>query len=258
MKFALADHRRRHRGEPIISFFFTARGAELERTTVGMYRSMIVQLLELFPRLRCAFDNAGLMPWNVVGNNHWSMELLKEVFSQLVQGLGQSGRVTCFIDALDECSPHEIRDMVEFFESLVADEAVDQGSFRVVFSRRHYPEITTSKAVSLVLETQEEHSNDIKKYVEGGLKIKWRNDAQDQIVQRIEAKASGVFMWVVLVVDILNKAQLDGRLPSNFRKKLEELPADLHELFRDMLMRDKSNKHELLLCLQWIFFAQRP
>ncbi|RKU48069.1 hypothetical protein DL546_008242 [Coniochaeta pulveracea] len=233
MKFALASHRKSHGGGNIASFFFNARGAELERTTVGMYRSLIVQLLEMLPRLRCAFDDADLKPWNALGSPPWSIELLKEVFGQLVQGLEPSEPVTCFIDALDECSRDEIRDMVEFFEGLMADRGVDQGTFRVVFSSRYYLEITTSKAVSLVLETQEEHSSDIKKYVNGRLNIKLRTDVRDQIVLRIEEKASGVFMWVVLVVDILNKAHLDWS-------------------------STVSDKHELLLCLQWIFFARRP
>ncbi|KAL5696095.1 hypothetical protein EMGR_006617 [Emarellia grisea] len=70
-------------------------------------------------------------------------------------------------------------------------------------------------------------------------------------------KASGVFMWVVLVVGILNKAYDGGRVRA-LRQLLRSIPGDLHELFRDILTRDSHNRHELLLCIQWLLFAKQP
>jgi hypothetical protein len=53
----------------------------------------------------------------------------------------------------------------------------------------------------------------------------------------ILVKASGIFLWVYLVVPILNKAYDKGR-PYSLKKRLEEIPKGLPELFDDILTRD--------------------
>ncbi|KAI7784791.1 hypothetical protein LA080_009110 [Diaporthe eres] len=61
-------------------------------------------------------------------------------------------------------------------------------------------------------------------------------------------KAAGVFMWVILVVDILNKEFEKGRIFA-VKARLQEIPDQLGELFKDMLRRDNDNMAELLLCI---------
>jgi hypothetical protein len=41
------------------------------------------------------------------------------------------------------------------------------------------------------------------------------------------------------------------------RKRLQEIPAGLSELFKDLLKRDNENM-DGLLCIQWILYAKRP
>lgn len=48
-----------------------------------------------------------------------------------------------------------------------------------------------------------------------------------------------------------------GRIHA-LRKRLRELPARLHDLFRDILTRDARDKDELILCIQCVLFAKRP
>lgn len=55
-------------------------------------------------------------------------------------------------------------------------------------------------------------------------------------------------MWVVLVAGILNKEHDRGRIYA-LRRRLQEIPGDLHELFRDILTRNSNNRDELVLCL---------
>ena len=110
--------------------------------------------------------------------------------------------------------------------------------------------------LELVLEGQEGHSQDITNYVETELKIGNSKIAQ-QTRAELQEKASGIFMWVVLVVGILNKESDRGQVLT-LRRKLREIPGDLHELFRDILTRDTHNKDGLVLCIQWILFAKQP
>ncbi|KAK3681682.1 hypothetical protein B0T22DRAFT_433996 [Podospora appendiculata] len=256
MKFALKLARSRMKDKVIISFFFNARGDDLEKSTLGMYRSLLLQLLERLPRLQKVFEDLGFASWNTKGNYNWSIESLKDLFEQSILFLEESP-VTCFIDALDECDEIQIRDMVTFLQHL-GELAVSKGiQFQVLLSSRHYPHITIAKGIELVLEGQAGHTQDIINYVDSELRI-GHSKLAEQVREELQEKASGVFMWVVLVVDILNKEHDEGRTARRLRQKLREIPGDLHELFRDLLTRDCRNKEELLLCIQWILFARKP
>jgi len=255
MKFAVANARRLMKDKTIISFFFNARGEDLEKSTIGTYRSLLLQLLERLPALQCVFDLVGLSSSSIRPDHQWGIEILKSLVEQAIQSLEQSS-VVCFIDALDECEEVQVRDMIRFFER-VGELSVSAGiRFQICFSSRHYPHITIRKGLSLVLEGQEGHSQDITNYLESELKIGKSKIAQ-QIRKEVQEKASGVFIWVVLVVGILNKEYDRGRI-HRLRQRLQEIPSDLHNLFRDILTRDSHNRDELVLCIQWVLFAKQP
>lgn len=255
MKFALINARKTMKDKIIISFFFNARGGGLETSTVGMYRALLSEILERVPELQCVFDTLKLRTCNSSEHHQWGIELLKDLFKQAILRLEHSSLV-CFIDALDECAENQVRDMISFFEH-VGELTVGAGiHFRVIFSSRHYPYISIKRGLELVLEGQEGHIQDITNYVNSELKIGNSNLAM-QIRGELEEKASGVFMWVVLVMGILNKAYDGGRVRA-LRQLLRSIPGDLHELFRDILTRDSHNRHELLLCIQWLLFAKQP
>jgi hypothetical protein len=251
MKFALDDARRTTTDKIIISFFFNARGHKLEKCTIGMYRSMLLQLLEQLSALQEVFNSLGLAGWN--GNSYqWSIESLKDLFERAVLKLGRTS-LTCYIDALDECGEHQVRDMVSFYEQLGEQTTCAGIRFHVCLSSRHYPHITITKTLTLTLEGQEGHDQDIVSYLDSELKI-GRSKLAEQIRRDLQVKASGVFMWVVLVVGILNKKHDDGHMHA-LQQRLRDIPGDLHELFRDMLTRDQSNRDNMLLCIQWVLFA---
>ena len=253
MKFALANACKTMYDRIIISFFFNARGESLEKSTIGAYRSLLLQLLKRLPAIQCVLDSPNLSTASI--NRQWSVELLKELLGQAIQSLGESS-VVCFIDALDECKENEIRDMISFFEQ-VGELTVSAGiRFQVCFSSRHYPHITIKKGLGLVLEGQEGHNQDITNYLDSELKI--GDSKVAKLIQiELQEKASGIFMWVVLVVGILNKEYDRGRTHTLWQR-LQEIPSDLHELFRDILIRDTNNRDELVLCIQWVLFARQP
>ncbi|CAN9415621.1 unnamed protein product [Alternaria alternata] len=255
MKFALVNARRTMKNHILLSFFFNARGEDMEKSTIGTYRSLLLQLLERLPALQSVFDSLGLSTSSFSADHQWNAESLKTLLEQAILGLGDFS-VVCLIDALDECEEEQIRDMIQFFEHM-GDLAVSNGiRFQVCFSSRHYPYITIRNGLELVLEGQEGHSQDITSYIETELKIGKSKVAQ-QVRAELQEKASGIFMWVVLVVGILNKESDRGQVHT-LRRKLREIPGDLHELFRDILTRDTHNKDGLVLCIQWILFAKQP
>jgi ankyrin repeat protein len=273
MKFILTQAENMKNEGATISFFFHSRGIELQKSTIGMYRSLLWQLLEQIPERRTCFDSPGFAGlggsersgW---GTPQWSLERLKDLFEDAVLNPGRPRRhdlgnvpnnlksLVCFIDALDECEERQIRDMVSFFESL-CEKAVSSGNpFHVCLSSRHYPNVKMSRGLDLVLEGQAGHSQDITDYLNKKLKI-GHSKLAEQIRRELQKKASGVFMWVVLVVEMLNKEYDAGRIHA-LRKRLNTTPGDLHELFRDILSKDEHNRNELLLCVQWVLFSRRP
>ncbi|KAF3034664.1 hypothetical protein E8E12_002429 [Didymella heteroderae] len=255
MKFATVNARKTMRDCTVLTFFFNARGEDLEKSTIGTYRSLLLQLLEAIPESHSIFSSSDFSKSPISADQQWSVEMLETLLEQAIQSLGQSS-VVCFIDALDECEEGQVRKMIQFLER-ISDIAVSNDlHFKVCFSSRHYPHVTIRNGLELVLEGHEGHTQDITNYIGTELKI-GKSKAAQRIRSELQEKASGVFMWVVLVVDILNKEFDRGQVHA-LRKKLQEIPGDLHELFRDILTRDSHNKELLVLCIQWVLFARRP
>ncbi|RYP68052.1 hypothetical protein DL771_006893 [Monosporascus sp. 5C6A] len=254
MKFAYLHMKRKVCGRLAMtaSFFFNARGEHLERSIGGMYRSLLLQLLEGFPDLQVVFDDPDLVARNQ--SDCPSLDVLKNLFRSAVSALGQRS-LTCFVDALDECDEQQVMDMVQYFEEL-AEHSTSRGvQLRICFSSRHYPYIDIRQGIPLTLEDQPGQAKDLENYVGSRLRIK--NPALvEELRPQILGKATGIFLWVILVVDILNKEKRHGLLA--LRKRLGELPPRLSELFKDILMRDKENMEHLLLSILWILYAKRP
>ncbi|KAK0265187.1 hypothetical protein LTR01_007382 [Friedmanniomyces endolithicus] len=253
--------------EIVLSFFFNARGDDLEKTTLGMYRSLLsqllegvpeirsVQLLEGLPEIRNAFDAVDATTTSRTEPVRWSLKNLQKCLSNAVRHLGRR-RLRCFIDALDECDEQEIRDMVDFFEDLAADSPGNESAISICFASRHYPTIEIGNGRRLVLEDDPGHAEDLRKYIQRRLRVGDRSSA-NAIHATLLEKANGVFMWVVLVVGLLNEECRRGSVYA-VQQRLAEVPSGLSDLFKDLLRRDRARMGDLLLCLQWILFARRP
>jgi hypothetical protein len=238
----------------VVAFFFNARGEAFERSTLGMYRSLLFQILDRRPPLRWVLGLVTPTMSELNAGYVWTVEVLQLLLKSAIRSIKEP--MTCFLDALDECEERQIRDMISFFEQVV-DLTFSAGiRVQICFASRHYPHISIKKGLELDLDGQEGHAQDITKYLETELRIGQSRFAQ-QVQQELQSKASGVFMWVVLAVDILNKEYDSGRVHS-LRRRLQEIPADLHELLGDILTRDTHNKDDLVLCIQWILFSAQP
>ncbi|KAG9527496.1 purine and uridine phosphorylase, partial [Aureobasidium melanogenum] len=257
LKFACTDARETIGGPAVISYFFNARGDHLEKSTVGMYRSLLFQLLSNISRLQEILDTDEAVNLQTVSPDSWTAETLQLLFRRAIQKL-EDQRLICFVDALDECENNEdqVREMVRFFEALGECAAMEKSRFFVCFSSRHYPHITIDKCVELILESQQGHSEDITKYINSKLKV-GRSKRAEQIKSEMHANAQGVFLWVVLVVPMLQKAYDHGKV-HELDKCLKGIPKGLDELFEDILRRDAENMENLKSCLKWILYAERP
>ncbi|KAF5971128.1 ankyrin 3 [Fusarium coicis] len=254
MKFIYQESKKKDRNHQILtaSFFFNARGEILEKTVSGMYRSLLLQLFRGFPDLECVLDDPELLPQNQ--SVCPPLNALKDLLRAAIAKLGQRS-FRCFIDALDECDEQQVMDLVEYFEDLAEQCTEDNVDLRICFSSRHYPYIDIKFGIRIILEEEIGHGSDLESYIKSNLRIKDKSllaELQEKMLQ----KAAGVFLWVVLVVDIMNKENCRGRLA--VRRRLEQIPSGLSDLFKDLLKRDNNNMEELQLSVLWILLSQRP
>ncbi|KAI1076574.1 hypothetical protein F5B20DRAFT_594035 [Whalleya microplaca] len=233
-------------------FFFNARGESLEKSTMGLYRSLLLQILESNPDLQaiCALDRES----RFVLNGNPPLETLKGLFERVV--INHKGTLEIFIDALDECDEDEIRKMLSFFTQL--RERTGGNGLRplICFSSRHYPHISASRGLEIILEQEEGHREDIARYVNNELRI-GDTPLAETIRREVSKKASGIFIWVVLVVQILNKEYDHGQIHI-LQRVLRDIPKDLFDLFESILKRDSRHQDQLLLCIQLVLFADLP
>ncbi|KAI1636262.1 hypothetical protein F4809DRAFT_391707 [Biscogniauxia mediterranea] len=235
-----------------LSFFFNARGEDLEKNTRGMYQSLLLQLLERDPTLQ--LECCRKIRPHIYSKNGWELEVLKELLDTAITNY--SGSIRLFVDALDECDETEVREMLSFFNQLGETASESNLELFICFSSRHYPHITIEKGIQLTLEREEGHSLDIASYLRSELRIgpsKLAETVREEVLQ----KACGIFIWVVLVVQILNKEYDHGQVHA-LRRKLQDIPGDLHKLFETILERDERNRGQLLACIQFVLFARRP
>ncbi|KAI0812910.1 ankyrin repeat-containing domain protein [Xylaria sp. FL0064] len=243
---AFADHL-------IASFFFNARGGVLEKTPLGMLRSITCQLLDkddmicksILPSYRDKLKYNGQ-------SFHWKEGELKRFIRRSVTEPPDPKLLLLLVDALDECEEKAIRDVVGFLEDLSVDASNRGVKLSICLSSRHYPWISMKKNLELTVETRQEHGRDIAAYVRDKLII------EDGFIERqIRQKACGIFLWVVLVVAMLNKAYDDGREEA-MQKILGEISEDLEGLFERLVPKGDSDKTEFIGMLQWVLFSKQP
>ncbi|KAF3930817.1 hypothetical protein ABW20_dc0110533 [Dactylellina cionopaga] len=235
----------------IATYFFNARGRALEKCTIGMLRSLLYQLLEKDPQSCDRFMPLFLDKRKKHGRSwKWHPGELKGFLQELIRYC--SHPILLLVDALDECDEPEVRAVVSFLESLASISIISGTSLKICLSSRHYPTISMAKMLDLVIENQYQHNQDISIYVHHKLRTK-----DDDIEKEIMRKADGIFLWVILVTEILNQAFEEGRI-ALVRERISQIPGDLDEVFSILLGKDNQNRHETVLIFQWVLLARYP
>lgn len=247
MKLLLKHGGESNRDDVVASFFFNARSSTvLPKSAKGMYRSLLCQILKQLPQLEpCVADQ-----FEGPKREHWPVEMLENAFRDVIKDLGQSLRATCYIDALDECYDREVRRAVACFED-IAKTAESAGTlFWICLSSRYYPRIKMQRHSELLLDRQQEHL-DISHYVQDKLSIE--EPSKQALGSEIQQRCSGVFLWVVLVVEMINEEHDKGSNLSQLRASLRAVPHELSDLFARSLRRADDM---LIVALQWVLFSR--
>lgn len=195
----------------------------------------------------------------------WTRNELQDFLSDIVYS-DETYSFYILVDALDEGEKQsDVREMINFLVDL-SERALEPTSslqLRVCLSSRHYPHISIKKGLSLVVEEQLEHDRDIEIYVRkkliGQARLSGSDDsAKEDLVAEVCRKSASIFLWVVLVVPMLDEVQDHPGLVRDMRKRLDEIPKDLNELFAEILKRSDRDIESCIALLQWMLFSMRP
>ncbi|KAK3299614.1 uncharacterized protein B0H64DRAFT_102714 [Chaetomium fimeti] len=259
MKHALRHCEKIFGGQLIVTHFFHGRGTSLQKTLLGMLRSIVYQLLDkddtLYERFLPIYAKQRT---DGKGGPEWSRAQLED-FIRSIMDKPQSKPLIFLIGALNECDGRDLRNAVGFLESL-SIEAVHAGfSLRICLSSRHYPYVSMRKTLELTVEASEEHDRDIATYIARKLK-----GHDDDLEAKVWDRAGGIFLWVVIVVSQLNKAYVGGhRSRATHIVSQVELPClkvEFGELLHEQarLNKDDPDKAETLRMLQWVLLSRWP
>ncbi|MCJ1344209.1 hypothetical protein MMC31_002412 [Peltigera leucophlebia] len=243
-----------------LSFFFHGQGAEIQRTPLGLFRSLLHQLLKRFPGPLSEVVQTFQSNCKDMETWEWHQKDLQRLLKTCIPKVLEKRAVRILVDALDECGEVAARGLVTYFQDLLSRCSSANRGLSVCFSCRHYPVVVIDGGLELCVE-RENHS-DIRNYIQEKLQHAIQNDKklhglQDEIFER----SSCIFQWVVVVLDRAIWQHREGYSLPYILRQLYETPADLDSLYQDILQelnKNKQNRSRSLKLMQWICFARRP
>ena len=247
-------------GSMRLTFFFNARGSELEKSLLGLYRTLLLQLLKEERNLPAMkpFLNKLLGKEKLLGKGKctWHLKELQDAFHKIVMS-GELPPLELLVDALDECDETQVRQFVRHIGILAAEATSKELIFNVCWSSRHYPHISTKHSFEIRMEDQ--NKADIQKFVRGELMACGTLETEVRFDEEIVDRARGVFLWATLVVQRLVRAADQGASTAHMLDLLGRLPTELDDLLREIFDAiDPIFQSETRHLIQWTLFAQRP
>jgi ankyrin repeat protein len=239
-----------------LSFFFHGRGTELQRTPLGLFRSLLYQLREVPDALSDVLDTFQQRCETVGKPNEkwqWHLHELQTFFGLSLQKALQTRPVWLFVDALDECGHEEARALADFFKSVLEVlPSVKLKDLHICFTCRLYPTLVLDGVFELWVE--KENGADISTFVEAKLSS-FRKRTSSTLPDLIMKRANGVFLWASLVVTQVLDLELEGAGLKQMEHVILSVPQELNDLYFDLVQKMPQNCEKLI---QWICFAMRP
>ena len=249
-----------HNRSRFICFYAHGRGTELQNTPLGLFRSLLHQLLQLTPNLLSSFASLYQGKLETRGNFEeswtWQLTELKDLFKSYVLGAVKSQPLQIYVDALDEAGEDAARSLIAYFQQISTRSP--NSKLAIYFSCRHYPILTSRDNPSISME--EENYNDIATYVRNELNDCCGDRLElDKISKEIVGRAVGVFLWVTLVLPTLVRMFEYGKSIKVIHKKLHEIPTALNDVYANILnLIEIEDRPQTLKLMQWVCFARRP
>jgi hypothetical protein len=221
----------------ILDFYFWCSGAEIQMSQDGLLRSLLYRGLNKLPSLIATVlpHRTGacmLFGPEVAFEEPWTRAELLRAFILFLQEAKKDSKLLLLIDGLDEFSGDQ-SSLVELLQSFTSP------GIKLCLSSRPWNVFTDALGRGPNLRVDDLTRHDIRFYVSTNLLAnpgfatlqQLDDDRATQLIENVTTKASGVFLWVVLVTKSLIEGLSDGERLSELQKRLDALPPDLEELF---------------------------
>ena len=160
------------------------------------------------------------------------------MFLRALEALSDSTKVCLFIDGLDE-----FKDDHSSLISMVTNIIIRNRHVKVCVASRPWNIFQDNLGHEANLRLEDLTFDDIKNFVQSKFKAdkefenlqKRHRSFADQLTDNIVVKASGVFLWVDLVVASLLAGMRLGDRIQDFQRRLDDLPPDLEKLYEKIL-----------------------
>jgi DNA replication protein DnaC len=226
----------------MVHFYFWNTGSDLQKSQEGLLRGLLHQVLDQEPSLGPELfqEQFKLGKKWVVSAASLTFHQIRRAFNRLATRRDSSIKIALLIDGLDEFDANDLT-MTELAEMFIA--ITKSSNIKALVSSRPLAPFEYSFAHYPKLRLHNLTYEDISKYVNDRLATHSRiatlaqedADGTKALIDEIVISASGVFLWVKLVVrSLLEGLQNFDKLP-DLQRRLRELPHDLEDLFRHML-----------------------
>ncbi|KAI1734173.1 ankyrin repeat-containing domain protein [Xylaria scruposa] len=241
----------------VLRFSFYGRSKiELQRTPLGLYRSLLHQVLSQAPaalldlvdtfQQRCKGMGSPPEKWQ------WHPEELWRFLERSLQNVPTEYSVWLFVDALDECGSENAVELARKFQCLFQRPTSINSKFHICISCRHYPILDPYCELAICVEN--ENRKDIAISVDKWLSTFQAHTSSD-IPEFIKGRASGLFLWAKLVVGRVLQLDSEGFGLDKIKKEIDSIPPGLNEIYHS-LTRDM--RQASLKLIQWICFSTDP
>ena len=243
----------------IPTFFFWNAGSPLQKTTTGLLRSLLYQILDKYPHLTLPLTQATLIgEQNYPPIPAWTEKRLLATLSHLIRLLSTSSHVCFFIDGLDEYegSKDAVLALVEDF--------IQYNNVKICLSSRPDKSFGEAFQSSAMLRLQDLTKRDIEAYVKAKIEqIPIKNDSHatdakylSRVSSKIQQRAEGVFLWV----DFAVRSQIEGLRnedsPEELEKRLDQLPDEIEGIYAHMLDRIPRAYRPEIACYLHILMSE--
>jgi hypothetical protein len=280
MKFLLGKRNRVHQyfyptGSAqvvVASFFFRSTGTAMQRSLIGLLRSLLFQILsQALQLVPVVFHNDIQHHWRDQYSipEEWQIDRLYRTFTILSTQQDVELRILLLIDGLDEFEGNHT-DRVRPLNLLIkvsTPEETQKAWFAVCATGREENISHDMLKDYPRLRMQDLTFPDIKTYVNDTLAQyprmmefrKFNGTEVESFERAIIDKASGVFLWVTMAVKSLLQGLSDRDTISELRARLEELPPELHDLYMNMLGKiDERHKDQARLIFGVVLLSTEP
>ena len=234
----------------IVNFFFWRAGNKLQKSLDGLVRSLLHDLLKQRPdlipsTLPLHWRNITSLHLQVHSVSHISTRDVQSAFHWLVSDpkLYEKHSFCVFVDGLDEYDETPLECDYDDITTLLLRWAKDERkNVKFCVSSRDLPPFSTAFSPQQRIKLQDLTRIDVENFIRARFRGFWAPDqteedagAEEKIVSEIADKASGVFLWVALVLKTLREGYRNGDRLTTLLRKIDDMPEDIERLYEHLL-----------------------